>query len=184
MRDSIIKFAIFAAGVIIGSAVTWKYAKDKYAKIADEEIASVKEVYAKKKKPEEKPADDPRAKLMGDYTDRLQQYGYLNDEEHPKEEGGSDVKEKPYVISPDEFDEMPDYEKVSYVLYADNVLTDEFDEIVEDVEGTVGEESLTHFGEYEDDSVFVRNDELKTDFEILADLRRYSDIYPDRSGEE
>ena len=53
MKNSFVKFVIFAAGAIIGSAVTWKYAKDKYEKIADEEIASVKEMYAKKKKTEE-----------------------------------------------------------------------------------------------------------------------------------
>ena len=38
------KILIFAAGVAIGSAVTWKLVKDKYKKQADDEIASVKEV--------------------------------------------------------------------------------------------------------------------------------------------
>lgn len=47
---------------------------------------------------------------------------------------------------------------------------------VDDVEEIVGEESLTHFGEYEDDSVFVRNDRLKCDYEILLDQRNYSDV--------
>ena len=42
------KILIFAAGVAIGSAVTWKLIKDKYKKLADEEIASVKEVWNKK----------------------------------------------------------------------------------------------------------------------------------------
>ena len=41
----------------------------------------------------------------------------------------------------------------------------------------VGMESLTHFGEYEDDSVFVRNDRLKCDYEILMDERTYSGSY-------
>ena len=40
-----------------------------------------------------------------------------------------------------------------------------------------GEDTLTHFGEYEDDSIFVRNDELKIDFEILRDERNYTDVY-------
>ena len=42
------KILIFAVGVAIGSAVTWKLVKDKYKKLADEEIASVKEVWSKK----------------------------------------------------------------------------------------------------------------------------------------
>ena len=48
MRTLINKILIFAAGVVIGSAVTWKCIKDKYKKLADEEIASVKEIWSKK----------------------------------------------------------------------------------------------------------------------------------------
>jgi hypothetical protein len=44
------------------------------------------------------------------------------------------------------------------------------------VDDVVGFESLNRFGEYEDDSVFVRNDRLKCDYEILLDRRKYSDV--------
>ena len=43
------KLAIFATGIILGSAITWNYAKTKYAKIADEEIASVKAAFKSEK---------------------------------------------------------------------------------------------------------------------------------------
>ena len=86
------------------------------------------------------------------------------------------ITDGPYVISPDEFGNEFDYEEVSLTYYADGVLTDDQDNIIEDVEGLVGLDSLNHFGEYEDDSVFVRNDALQTDYEILADLRNYSDV--------
>ena len=56
----------------------------------------------------------------------------------------------------------------------------EDDEKVEDVDNVVGLESLAHFGEYEDDSVFVRNDRLKCDYEILLDQRTYSDVIKQR----
>ena len=82
----------------------------------------------------------------------------------------------PHVIPPEEFDTKPDYETVSLTYYADNVLADEMDDIVEDVDDRIGEDSLTHFGEYEDDSVFVRNDAMRIDFEILADQRKFSDL--------
>ena len=52
---------------------------------------------------------------------------------------------------------------------------DEDDSPIVDIEYLVGEDSLDHFGEYEDDSVFVRNDDLKTDFEILLDEASYYD---------
>ena len=105
-------------------------------------------------------------------NDKLKEQGYAGYEEVMEEMG------KPYVISPEEFGEMEDegYETISLIYYADKVLTDDDNELVEDVENTVGTESLTHFGEYEDDSVFVRNDRLKADYEILLDTRNYSDV--------
>ena len=86
-------------------------------------------------------------------------------------------KDKPYVISPDDFDEMDDYETETLMYYEDDVLTDDGGNIITDVEKLIGKDSLSHFGEYEDDSVFVRNDKLKTDYEILADGRNYYDVY-------
>ena len=88
----------------------------------------------------------------------------------------SEASEKPYVISPDEFGEFEDYEKISLIYYNDGVLTDENNEIVDDINEIVGEDSLKHFGEYEEDSVFVRNDKLKCDYEILYDLRKYKNV--------
>ena len=77
------------------------------------------------------------------------------------------------MISPDEFGEFEDYRTINLSYYADEVLADEDDNIIEDIEGTVGEESLSHFGEYDDDAVHVRNDRIKCDYEILLDERFY-----------
>lgn len=48
--------------------------------------------------------------------------------------------------------------------------------IIRNVDEIVGEESLDHFGEYEEDTVYVRNEELETDFEILKDDSNYRDM--------
>ena len=56
------------------------------------------------------------------------------------------------------------------------VVLDEDDHIIDDVEDIVGEGFSKHFGEYEEDSVFVRNDGKKHDYEILKDFRLYSDV--------
>ena len=50
------------------------------------------------------------------------------------------------------------------------------DNEIEDVDNIVGLDSLDTFGKYEDDSIYVRNDSLKCDYEILADNSNYSDI--------
>jgi hypothetical protein len=128
-----------------------------------------------------------------EYAAKLRKQGYINYSDTDSLSEDSNVSEeevdenmindKPYVISPDEFGEFYDYEKISLTYYADQVLADEDDELVEDIEETVGFESLNAFGEYEDDSVFVRNDRLKCDYEILLDQRKYSDVIKRRPHE-
>jgi hypothetical protein len=84
--------------------------------------------------------------------------------------------ERPYVISPDEFGEFDDYEQIGLNYFSDKVLTYDDDELIDDVDDIVGCDSLSRFGDYEDDSIFVRNDRLKCDYEILLDHRKYSDV--------
>jgi hypothetical protein len=81
------------------------------------------------------------------------------------------------VIPPSEFDTEDDYEVYSLTYYADGVLADEQNNPIENVDDMVGRDSLTHFGEYEEDAVHVRNEAMMCDFEILRDLRRYADVY-------
>ena len=173
MSKFAIKPFVIVAGVAIGFAIGWKYAEKKYRDIAQEEIDSVKELFREKeaamaKKKENKPLKE---------TDNEETYEkilkkYRDSEDTDK----SESSEKPYVISPDEFGEFEDYEKISLIYYNDGVLTDENNEIVDDIDEIVGEDSLKHFGEYEEDSVFVRNDKLKCDYEILYDLRKYKNV--------
>ena len=175
MKGTLSSILIFAAGAAIGSAVTWKIVKTKYEQIAQEEIESVKKIF-KHRIEEDKTTDEVEA----------------SEPQAPVENTPADDREvmkmilKPYVISPEEFGDKEDegYESISLTYYADGVLTDDWDERVDDVEETVGTDSLTHFGEYEDDSVFVRNDELKADYEILLDSRNYRDVKQSRAHRE
>ena len=79
------------------------------------------------------------------------------------------------VIPPHELGEADGYEVESLTYYADGVLTDDWDHPIEDVVGYVGEDFSSHFGEYEEDAVHIRNDILKKDFEILKDLTNFAD---------
>lgn len=183
-------FLAFIAGAGIGSVCTWQLLKRKYELIAQEEIDSVKAAYATRETGKSlvegfcnglKVAEDRTQKDEGDvdfkkYASIIQKEGYTDYSRSVEEKKGEAFVEKPYVISPEEFGEFEEYEKISLTYYADEVLADENDEEVDDVDEIVGEESLNHFGEYEDDSVFVRNDRLKCDYEILLDQRNYSDV--------
>lgn len=191
MMNGMTKLIIFAAGAVIGSAVTWKLVKDKYERIANEEIKSVKERYSKKttKDSDTDELDDvslaDTIQEVEEYLKKIDENGYSTE---IKEKGGAKSMKngRPYIIAPEEFDDQPDYEAVSLTYYEDGVVTDMWDEKIDEdeVEDLVGRDALTHFGEYEEDSVFVRNDNLKTDYEILRDYRRYSDVVPDNSPDQ
>ena len=122
-----------------------------------------------------------------EYTQRLQEAGYKDYSRTIDEKPSGTPGEVPYVISPDEFGELEDYTKVSLTYFADGVLADECGEIVDDVEEIIND-GLDHFGEYEDDSVFVRSDAKRCDYEILKDLRDFSDFkkknFPPNNDEE
>lgn len=171
MKDILSKVLIFTVGAAVGSAVTWKLVKTRYERIANEEIASVKAAFSTKRveptEPEE-PKDEMINDVNRDYADIIKSSGYS--------EEVKDVGTKPYVIPPETFGDIEEYEQVSLTYYSDGVLADDRNYPVENVDDVVGKDSLTHFGEYEEDSVFVRNEQLETDYEILLDQRNYSDV--------
>lgn len=193
---NLIPFATFIIGAAIGSVATWFYAKKRYEKIAQEEIDSVKQIFTYKKEEPNESSDESieedrkhenvtREKPdITQYAKMLSKQEYTNYSKPDALEEDPEPEEKtwkaPYVISPDEFGEFDDYDKISLTFYSDHILCDDDNEPVEDVESTIGFESLNHFGEYEDDSVFVRNERLKVDYEILLDLRKYSDVLKDK----
>ena len=66
--------------------------------------------------------------------------------------------------------------------YADKKLVDNvFEEEIENIDENIGLANLKTFGKYEEDSVYVRNDKTMTDYEILLDTRRWSEV--DRYGD-
>lgn len=184
--------SLFSLGFIIGAAsgatVAWYLLKDKYETLAQEEIDSVKEVFARreqemkdetvKRNVAEGIKDSDRTKPdLKEYAEQLKKNGYTRYSDLSADDGGvSDKQTKPYVIPPEQFGDDEEHEQISLTYYADGVLADENDEVIEDVEDAVGIDSLNHFGEYEDDSVFVRNDARKCDYEILLDQRTYSEV--------
>ena len=188
MKGNFGKLLIFAIGAAVGSIVTWKLVKTKYEKICDEAIEDVKKVYSQRKSNAEELRNQASELLnevrkenaKKDDDQDLEEYekittNYMNEKEE------DDMTYEPHVIPPDDFGEKFGYDTVSLTYYADGILTDIYDNIIEDVDDLVGEDSLNHFGEYEDDSVFVRNDAKETDYEILRDERTYSDVMGDSS---
>lgn len=193
MHCTLSKFIIFVAGAAIGSLATWKYVKTKYERIANDEIAAMRNYVVSKthNMSEETEADaentettEPVEDQFGNTNNTKENNGknpyYMNymDAIINSEEEEDDilVSREPYVIMPDQFSELADYDTISLTYYADGILADDMDEIIEDIDEVVGEDSLNHFGEFEDDVVYVRNEERKCDYEILRDNDRYEDV--------
>lgn len=183
MNKAIFGVASFVLGAAAGSFVTWKTLKDKYAQIAQDEIDSVKEVYSRREKSvpenvvEKNSEDDFSEKEKNEYKNTIKHLDYTSYSKPDKNpEIYKESEDTPYVIKPEEFGEFDEYEQISLTFWADQIITDDEDDILEEVNRVIGFESLNHFGEYEDDSVYVRNDRLKCDYEILLDQRKYEDV--------
>lgn len=203
MKNTLSNVLIFAVGAAIGSAVTYYFVKTKY----ENEIASLVEDFAQHRYSDSGPntADEAKATEQNDipekettikgsaptvkeeYTGMVHKLGYHNySDVEPtlintkrndihKEEQSSVVR----VITPDEFG-CEGYKIVELSYWADGVVTDTKNKRIQDVDSLLGN-TLERFGEYEPDALHVRNDEKKIDFEILRDLKRYSDFFGDDS---
>ena len=213
MNCKLIYALMFAVGAAIGSVVTWKVVKTKYDRLIQEEIDSVKDAFAEvygeydnesnEKHPEEDEEDEPEEvgrqidwseledldEEEGKYVptqEDLFEYASLVHNYHDEKGGAHEVKKEPYVIAPYDFGEVDGYSTVELTYYMDGILEDDEYHIVTDADELIGPKALNTFGEYEDDSVFVRNDYLRTDFQILKDYRTYDEakhIGPDRVDE-
>lgn len=186
-RSTLTSFFMFAAGAVIGSFVTWKMMDQKYRQMANEEIESMREYFSNKSKKiehveledndeeDETETYEVAEKDIRDYEGVLEKVNYSGYTTVSTKEVEKDMT-GPYVITPEEFGELKEYETIELTYYADFVLADNRNNPIEDVDDVIGLDSLDHFGEYEDDSVFVRDDERKIDYQILLDPRKYSDV--------
>lgn len=208
MKSTLNKVIIFAIGAAIGSLVAWKLTKTKYEKIMIEEEQSLREYYNKKTKvyedsantlhdyyndrlkeideKEKKMEEDKKteeSKIVNDlrerYAEVLKDHKYSIDE--PCYEGGQD---RPYVVTPEEFGNADEYEIISLNYYADGIVSDDWGNKIEDLEATIGEDFASHYGEYEEDAVYIRNDRLKVEYEVLKSLSKYSEMFPAEEDDE
>lgn len=180
MGENIKSIIMFTAGLAIGSVVTWKLVEAKYAKIAEDEINDIRDYYDEKAKNITTEAEVVKVENKPDiseYAAKIEKNGYKNYHEISEKPVKKEHKNgAPYIITPEEFGEIDEYETVNLTYYADDYLADDVDELVENVDETIGWENLNHIGEYEEDALHIRNDKLKCDYEILRDLDNYKDV--------
>lgn len=206
--DSHVKGLIsFTIGGLVGAGVAIIFLRNKYERMYQEGVESMKRVYADliakeqgyKTETEggeeqaelaklnlEKPDLNELAKNVAkdhqfiDYSKKteIKTVEEVKNEHEPEEKEPEDH----YVIDPNDFGEFEDYGRIFLTYYADGILADENDDILDDsdIDNSVGLDFEDHFGEYEEDSVHIRNDRLKCDYEILADIRTFEKAIDDK----
>lgn len=181
---------IFAAGLAVGAVAGAVIVKNKVLADAKAEIEEVREYYRKsrgvkvveeveevkeveKKEYELKDIqikDEPKTeKEHTNYNQIAKMYTSKNEFQTP-------MYDDPFVIDPSEFGENPEYDTETLTYFADGVLVDDVDDVIEEPDIVVGLENLKVFEEFGATSVYVRNDIYKTDYEIIRDDWNYSDL--------
>ena len=191
MKPILSNILMFAAGAAVGAFVTWRYLETKCEQKIRDEISEIKERYCVEKKTIEEDefiedddvpfeTEEPDDSDVDTYKELITNNNYVN----YADSLANPNNPRPKIITPEEFGDIDEYDTATYTYYSDGVLTDDMDEPVDDIDDVVGEDSLTHFGEYEDDCVYVRNDDRACDYEILRDLRPYSEVDPFKRSDE
>ena len=200
MNKSIFGVIGFVLGAAAGSLVTWKLIEKKYMDMADDEIRSVKEMYAQKRcvdpdKREDTPVSNEVRSFNEDELRRVVElvtpymeaptddkpdytaYSQVKQTESAAEPSEPEVKQDdPYIIDPTEYGEFSEYEQRELTYYKDGVICENRTDMI-DPDDIFGDLDVgDHFGEYENDRVFVRDDKRQVDYEILRDERTFMEV--------
>lgn len=171
------KALIFAAGAIAGAVGSWVYFSKKYGEELEDLEYRVDKL-TKKLDEQPEPTVTVREEVhptiyekpeLSTYREQIKSYS-------SEEDGQMRTWRKPYIIHPDDFGTLDDYDTISLMYYIDCKLADDDDNLIENVNDVVGWDSLGHFGEFDADTVYVRNERLRIDYEICRSERAYADI--------
>ena len=179
---------IFAAGLAVGAVAGAVLVKNKVLADAKAEIDEVREYYREsrgvkeveevKEKVEE--TIDHIQDLIKEHETKpktgLTNYNQIAKMYTSKNEFQTPMYDDPFVIDPSEFGENPEYDTETLTYFADGVLVDDVDDVIEEPDIVVGLENLKVFEEFGATTVYVRNDIYKTDYEIIRDDWNYSDL--------
>jgi hypothetical protein len=175
----------FTTGILVGGVAGYFATKQFLTKMFEQElqedIDDVKRYYKLLRK--EGDFSSPET-VKPSYNDVVKPYQFEEPQdpannEHDESAEETIDKEKPYIISLEEFmEERTDLDKLTLTYYeGDDVLCDERDVAILDYEKSIGDEALSKFGHLSKDPnvVYVRNEKSEADYEIVKDQRSFSE---------
>lgn len=182
----------FAVGLAIGVISSALYFRGK----TQEEVDEVRSFYLNRvdenEDKEDKTVEDKVFREFNatkpeirDYINTLHNQKYVDYSKTTKSDDSSakvmEVISDPYVISIDDFGQEEGYDTITLTAYSDGTIANYADDELENPESTVGEDILSKFGD--EDVVYIRNDRLKADFEVIRDNRTYLEVVGDSPTE-
>ena len=178
---------IFAAGLAVGAVAGACLIKNKVLADAKAEIEEVREYYRESRGQKDEHVEEVKEVEKKEYELKdiqikdepktgLTNYSQITKMYMSNDKYNQSMYDDPFVIDPSEFGENPEYDTETLTYFADGVLVDDVDDVIEEPDIVVGLENLKVFEEFGATSVYVRNDIYKTDYEIIRDDWNYSDL--------
>lgn len=193
-----------AIGFTVGYRSAEKRLRTKYSKIAENEITRMRDHYQRKVvAAEEKPPiedvvkerrydeaeqaaiDDINAKFPADEEEIIvvEEVQEVQETAPVTWDYAKEIKsrdpEVPYIIHIDEFTQNePENEQITYTYYEiDDVLADQRDTKIDDMDAVIGLGNLGRWGHgsNDDNIVYIRNEHLSLDFEVVRDRGSYAE---------
>lgn len=168
MSKNLSSVIAFVAGAAVGAFGMFIFMNDKVQQQINE-VNSARDEYLNKNQEKQtvnEPAERKENLKKDDSKNAAEEIIRNNGYVSPK----SDSRGNPVVIDPYECGDEPDYEQVELMYYSTaDIVRDENNETLtkEEIEEDIGAAALRRFGEYEDDSVYVRNDSQERYYIIL-----------------
>lgn len=141
---------IFGLGVVAGSLATTLFFEKRLEAMTDDEFDAWLENDEEDKKVIKEAATEVK-KAMVDYSAIIDEY----DAE----------ANRPYTISPDDLGDTG-YDIEECTMYSDGVMTYDGSDVMVDIDDVIGTDNLSKVGEYDDDYLYIRNEERETDYKI------------------
>lgn len=187
---------IFTASLMAGSGfVGYILAKKKYSLLADKEVENVKtklQEYYEGKQENKQPVEEPKTeckkeepkiatkdgsvvknpKTEDQYVNYSKQY--VTDTVERKLEAREEVSKNerpsglPYVISASEYENSNFIAKSLYYYTEEGILTDSDGRHIDEKSDLIGDDALELLAKGSEDIVYVRNERIEADFEVIV----------------
>lgn len=195
MSDEVKKLIFIAAGVgvFVGSIFLVKWVRKRQKAEEEAEIIPVVDISENSEEPN--PLTMEKSSLDNGFKSKDPPINYWKapdiqnaetfhfQDEGPAEDDNAQDPDYPYMITVDEFSEGKEgYDQIGLYYFADRVLSDKNFNPIDGIDSKIGFDSLNHFSPTVD-TIYVRNDRLKIDYEIILDERRFIDAAVKKSGD-